>query len=71
MAGMMGLAVDLGWSFFSQRAAQAAADDAALEPYKGATARSSRPAALSRAFTACGGTDRRDVRGNSGVVRSQ
>jgi hypothetical protein len=30
MAGMMGLAVDLGWSFFSQKAAQAAADDAAL-----------------------------------------
>jgi Putative Flp pilus-assembly TadE/G-like len=30
MAGMMGLAVDLGWSFFTQKAAQAAADDAAL-----------------------------------------
>ncbi len=30
MAGMMGLAIDLGWSFFTQKAAQAAADDAAL-----------------------------------------
>src|ERR1700720_1585404 len=30
MSGMMGLAVDLGWSFFTQKAAQAAADDAAL-----------------------------------------
>ena len=30
MAGMMGLAVDLGWSMFTQKAAQAAADDAAL-----------------------------------------
>src|SRR5579863_384155 len=30
MCGMMGLAVDLGWSFFVQKEAQAAADGAAL-----------------------------------------
>lgn len=30
MCGMMGLAVDLGWSFFVQKSAQAAADGAAL-----------------------------------------
>ena len=30
MMGMMGLAVDLGWSYFSQKQAQAAADSAAL-----------------------------------------
>ena len=30
MCGMMGLAVDLGWSFFVQKTAQAAADGAAL-----------------------------------------
>jgi Flp pilus assembly protein TadG len=30
MAGLMGLAVDLGWSFFVQKQAQAAADGAAL-----------------------------------------
>ena len=30
MIGMMGLAVDLGWSYFSQKQAQAAADTAAL-----------------------------------------
>ena len=30
MSGMMGLAVDLGWSFYVQREAQAAADGAAL-----------------------------------------
>jgi Flp pilus assembly protein TadG len=30
MAGMIGLAVDLGWSFFVQRSAQAAADAAAF-----------------------------------------
>src|SRR5215467_4039810 len=38
MCGMMGLAVDLGWSYFVQKAAQAAADGAALggvqEAYK-------------------------------------
>src|SRR5487761_1895553 len=30
MAGMMGLAVDLGWSYFVQKEAQASADGAAL-----------------------------------------
>src|SRR5579871_1974060 len=30
MIGMMGLAVDLGWSYFVQKEAQAAADTAAL-----------------------------------------
>src|SRR5579862_2538586 len=30
MAGMMGLAVDLGWSYFTQKEAQAAADGAAM-----------------------------------------
>ena len=30
MCGMMGLAVDLGWSFFVQKQAQVAADSAAL-----------------------------------------
>ena len=30
MVGMMGLAVDLGWSYFAQKQAQAAADIAAL-----------------------------------------
>src|SRR3984957_12722894 len=30
MMGMMGLAVDLGWSYFSQKQAQASADAAAL-----------------------------------------
>src|ERR1700743_3522225 len=30
MAGMMGLAVDLGWSYFTQKEAQASADGAAL-----------------------------------------
>ncbi len=30
MAGLMGLAVDLGWSYFVQKEAQAAADGAAL-----------------------------------------
>ena len=30
MTGMMGLAVDLGWSFFVKKEAQAAADGAAL-----------------------------------------
>ncbi len=30
MAGMMGLAVDLGWSFFVQKQAQSTADGAAL-----------------------------------------
>ncbi len=30
MLGMMGLAVDLGWSYFVQKEAQAAADTAAL-----------------------------------------
>jgi hypothetical protein len=36
MSGMMGLAVDLGWSFFTQKAAQAAADDAALSAVQSA-----------------------------------
>src|SRR6185369_1889302 len=39
MAGMMGLAVDLGWSFFVQKEAQAAADGAALAAVHEAWAR--------------------------------
>ena len=39
MAGLMGLAVDLGWSFFVQKEAQAAADGVAMaavqEAYSG------------------------------------
>ncbi len=39
MAGMLGLAVDLGWSFFVQKQAQAAADGAALSAVEEAVLR--------------------------------
>ncbi|HEV2198378.1 MAG TPA: pilus assembly protein TadG-related protein [Bryobacteraceae bacterium] len=39
MAGMMGLAVDLGWSFFVQKQAQASADSAALSAVQEAITR--------------------------------
>ena len=39
MAGMMGLAVDLGWSYFTQKVAQASADGAALAAVHEAWAR--------------------------------
>lgn len=39
MAGMMGLAVDLGWSYFTQKEAQASADGAALAAVHEAWAR--------------------------------
>src|SRR5579862_7634585 len=39
MCGMMGLAVDLGWSFFVQKEAQAAADGAALAAVEEAVVR--------------------------------
>jgi Flp pilus assembly protein TadG len=39
MMGMMGLAVDLGWSYFSQKQAQAAADTAALAAAQEAVSR--------------------------------
>src|SRR5512143_3783320 len=39
MAGMMGLAVDLGWSYFTQKIAQASADGAALAAVHEAWAR--------------------------------
>ena len=39
MVGMMGLAVDLGWSYFAQKQAQAAADTAALAAAQEAVAR--------------------------------
>src|SRR4030095_1661516 len=38
MFGMIGLAIDLGWSFYVRRAAQAAADAAALAAAKAAYA---------------------------------
>jgi len=41
MAGMMGLAVDLGWSYFTQKVAQASADGAALAAVHEAWARKS------------------------------
>jgi len=54
MSGMMGLAVDLGWSYFTQKAAQAAADDAALSAvvraYKSVTA----GGGVATSFSACG-----------------
>src|SRR5579872_5755005 len=39
MMGMMGLAVDLGWSYFAQKQAQAAADTAALAAAQEAVSR--------------------------------
>ena len=39
MAGMMGLAVDLGWSYFTQKEAQASADGAAMAAVHEAWAR--------------------------------
>ena len=55
MAGMLGLAVDLGWAFFVQKQAQAAADGAALaavhETYfivSGSTAFSSCPSTVGK-----------------------
>src|SRR5579862_9391146 len=39
MCGMLGLAVDLGWSFFVQKEAQAAADGAALAAVQEAVTR--------------------------------
>jgi Flp pilus assembly protein TadG len=53
MAGMMGLAVDLGWSFFVQKQAQAAADGAALAAVQEAVARL-RGAGLSVTGVTCG-----------------
>src|ERR1051326_8810377 len=41
MAGMMGLAVALGWSYFTQKTAQASADGAALAAVTEAWARKS------------------------------
>jgi Flp pilus assembly protein TadG len=53
MAGMMGLAVDLGWSFFVEKEAQAAADGAALAAIQEAVARVS-AAGVSPSSTTCG-----------------
>ena len=54
MSGMMGLAVDLGWSYFTQKAAQAAADDAALSAVQRAYKSITTGGGLATAFTACG-----------------
>src|SRR5437016_12883453 len=61
MAGMMGLAVDLGWSFFVQKQAQASADAAALGAVQEAVARIGGGGNVS-AFTCAGsGTGTRQV----------
>jgi len=54
MSGMMGLAVDLGWSYFTQKAAQAAADNAALSAVQKAYKSIVLSGGSSTAFTACG-----------------
>ena len=57
MCGMMGLAVDLGWSFFVHKQAQAAADAAALGATEEAIKRISGNGIIISAFTcASGGT---------------
>jgi hypothetical protein len=57
MCGMMGLAVDLGWSFFVQKQAQAAADGAALAAVQEAVVRLGGGGANVSGFTcASGGT---------------
>ena len=56
VAGMMGLAVDLGWAYFTQRAAQAAADDAALSSVQAAYGAIVKNVGIVTAFTSCGGT---------------
>src|ERR1700686_4357083 len=57
MCGMMGLAVDLGWSFFVEKQAQAAADGAALAAVQEAVVRISAGGAPISGFTcAAGGT---------------
>lgn len=53
MSGMMGLAVDLGWSFFTQKAAQAAADDAALSAVQRGYRSILAGGGVVTAFTAC------------------
>ena len=54
MCGMMGLAVDLGWSFFSQKAAQAAADDAALSAVQRAYRSITSGGGIVTTFSTCG-----------------
>ena len=57
MCGMMGLAVDMGWSFFVHKQAQAAADAAALGATQEAIKRISGNGVIVSAFTcASGGT---------------
>jgi Flp pilus assembly protein TadG len=46
MCGLLGLAVDLGWSYFIQKSAQNAADSAALSAAYQALCTSQRRAAL-------------------------
>ena len=50
----MGIAVDLGWSFFTQKAAQAAADDAALSAVQRGYKSIVSGGGVVTAFTACG-----------------
>ncbi len=54
MSGMMGLAVDLGWSYFTQKAAQAAADNAALSAVQRAFKSIQSSGGTATALTACG-----------------
>jgi hypothetical protein len=54
MSGMMGLAVDLGWSYFSQKAAQGAADEAALSAVQRAYASIIKSGNTASAFITCG-----------------
>ena len=56
MAGMMGLGVDMGWSFFVQKQAQAAADGAALGAVQEAWTRLSGAAGGVSGFTCAGGS---------------
>lgn len=54
MTGMMGLAVDLGYAYFSQKAAQAAADDAALSAVQRAYKSITSGGGLATSFSTCG-----------------
>lgn len=54
MSGMMGLAIDLGWSYFDQKAAQAAVDTAALSAVQRAYKSILATGSSATAFTSCG-----------------
>jgi hypothetical protein len=54
MCGLMGLAVDLGWSYFVRKSAQAAADAAALSAVRDALANNRYSATSTSGETQCG-----------------